>query len=112
MTGFTSCANKGFHINFPNGVSVSVQFGSVNYCDNRNTPKPPLEQYNYSCPNAEVLISYNDNHITQHSPIKDPYDVVTGFCTPTDVLTALNWAASRTPKQLESYINPKTPKEQ
>ena len=27
------CDNKGFHLDLPNGVTVSVQFGPGNYCD-------------------------------------------------------------------------------
>jgi hypothetical protein len=27
------CGNKGFHLDLPNGVTVSVQFGPGNYCD-------------------------------------------------------------------------------
>jgi len=32
--GFRTCENKGFHIKFPNGWTVSVQFGQGNYCEN------------------------------------------------------------------------------
>jgi hypothetical protein len=32
--GFRSCSRKGFHITFPNGWTVSVQFGAGNYCEN------------------------------------------------------------------------------
>lgn len=34
--GFRSCSNKGFHMKFPNGWTVSVQFGKGNYCENYN----------------------------------------------------------------------------
>ena len=27
------CDNKGFHLDLPNGVTVSVQLGPGNYCD-------------------------------------------------------------------------------
>jgi hypothetical protein len=32
--GFRGCFRKGFHITFPNGWTVSVQFGGGNYCEN------------------------------------------------------------------------------
>ena len=31
---FRITGGKGFHLTFPNGVTVSVQFGPGNYCDN------------------------------------------------------------------------------
>jgi|TARA_R100001530_G_scaffold84834_1_gene59099 hypothetical protein len=33
---FTSTMNKGFHMELPNGVTVSVQWGPGNYCTRRN----------------------------------------------------------------------------
>ncbi len=35
-TSFKTCGNKGFHITFPNGVTVSTQFGGGNYSSNYN----------------------------------------------------------------------------
>ena len=34
MAGFKSTRRKGFHMSFENGLTVSVQFGAGNYCDN------------------------------------------------------------------------------
>ena len=31
---FNSTSNKGFQITFENGITISVQFGYGNYCDN------------------------------------------------------------------------------
>lgn len=36
MAAFRITDNKGFHITFPNGYTISVAFGSDNYCDNYN----------------------------------------------------------------------------
>ena len=42
------CDNKGFHLDLPNGVTVSVQLGPGNYCDSDcsnaafDAPKPAL----------------------------------------------------------------------
>lgn len=36
MSGFSTCDNKGFHINFPNGLTLSTQFGGGNYGSNYN----------------------------------------------------------------------------
>lgn len=32
--GFVSTMRKGFHMTFPNSLTVSVQWGAGNYCDN------------------------------------------------------------------------------
>lgn len=32
--GFVSTMRKGFHMTFENGLTVSVQWGTGNYCDN------------------------------------------------------------------------------
>lgn len=34
--GFSITCGKGFHMTFSNGVTISVQWGPGNYCDNRN----------------------------------------------------------------------------
>lgn len=34
--GFCITNQTGFHITFPNGYTISVQFGPANYCDNYN----------------------------------------------------------------------------
>ena len=33
---FNITENKGFHLTFANGWTVSVQWGTANYCDNRS----------------------------------------------------------------------------
>ena len=34
--GFVSTRRKGFHMTFPNSLTVSVQWGAGNYCDNHD----------------------------------------------------------------------------
>ena len=36
MSQFISTHNKGFNMTFENGISISVQWGSMNYCERRN----------------------------------------------------------------------------
>ena len=36
--GFLSMQRKGFHMTFENGLTVSVQWGAGNYCDNHCPP--------------------------------------------------------------------------
>lgn len=40
---FRTCDNKGFHITFPNGVTLSTQFGWANYCENYDGPMPDFK---------------------------------------------------------------------
>ena len=54
-----STENKGFHLTFTNGYTISVQFGSGNYCNNRNRKDTPA--YIYSCKNAEVAYWKNED---------------------------------------------------
>ena len=35
---FRIMSNKGFHITFPNGITLSTQIGGGNYCDNYDFP--------------------------------------------------------------------------
>lgn len=42
MTGFQITSGKGFHLTFPNGVTLSTQIGGGNYCSNRDYPITPM----------------------------------------------------------------------
>ena len=92
---FTITGSKGFHIKFENGVTVSVQFGGGNYCDNydavRIGEEPKMRVLESS--DAEVAIWKNGG-----AWITEEYfnggDSVAGRKSAADVLGALNWAAS------------------
>ena len=51
----SSYVNAGFSLTFANGLTISVQFGRGNYCDNQKTYQPNPDE----CSNAEVAI-WND----------------------------------------------------
>lgn len=70
---FNITANKGFHITFANGNTVSVQFGRGNYCDNRFNSQDVKDQ---SCENAEVWAWDKDGN---------PLCEVQGWQTPEEV---------------------------
>lgn len=82
--------NKGFHITFENGYTVSVQFGAGNYSDNYSLgimdyygkPVPPSSTAETALigPNGG-FVDYND-------------DLVQGRQSPEDVLKLLNYASS------------------
>jgi len=50
--------DKGFHITFANGVTLSTQFGAGNYCDNRNYDPDSYKRSieDTFCGNAEIAI--------------------------------------------------------
>lgn len=67
--GFSTCQNKGFHITFPNGVTLSTQFGGGNYCDNYGEPIGTLNlaealKQRWSS-NAEIAIFNGDDWLTK-----------------------------------------------
>jgi hypothetical protein len=70
---FKITANKGFHIQFANGNTVSVQFGGGNYCENRHKFEEGQAQ---SCENAEVWAWDKD---------KNPLCEVQGWQSPDEV---------------------------
>lgn len=55
MISLTNNGNgiSGFHMTFLNGITISVQIGSMNYCNNRQFGK--AEPVN-NCDNAEIEI--------------------------------------------------------
>lgn len=107
MTGFKIINSKGFHITFKNKITVSVQFGSLNYCENYPHNEVPEISLNESwsrenkifaergTKDAEVAImDKSGNFITQKylKSIGEKSDDVIGFQTPAQVLEIMNWA--------------------
>lgn len=50
ISEYSCSGHKGFQMTFKNGYTVSVQWGDVNYCSNRNKGDSDV------CSNAEVAI--------------------------------------------------------
>ena len=86
---FKICDQKGFHITFDNGYTVSVQFGPGNYSDNYDLsimdyigkPVPP------SFTAETALIDPSGNFVEYDG------DQVQGRQTAEDVLKLMNYAA-------------------
>ena len=61
---FLSTMRKGFHMTFENGLTVSVQWGAGNYCDNHF---PADNDFSFSkdakSSNAEIAILYKDEFL-------------------------------------------------
>lgn len=62
-SGFTACYNRGFHLTFENGYTLSVQFGPMNYCEHHHNPDYHAPNYSggiWESENAEIAIIQPD----------------------------------------------------
>jgi hypothetical protein len=86
---FEITMNKGFHMKFANGFSVSVQWGLGNYCANKwgegrfGEPVP-------ACPDAEVAAFDPEGNIINLAT----GDQVVGWLTADEVLTFMTAVAA------------------
>lgn len=94
MKKFVSTMRKGFHMTFENGLTVSVQWGAGNYCDNHFP-----DDMDFSCrkdaqsDTAEVAVMHgrkflNANHFLPEEET-DWCDDVVGWLTPEQVVNLL-----------------------
>jgi hypothetical protein len=96
---FILTKNKGFHITFKNGCTISVQFGSHNYCG--NYPDSIFfkfgqkdQQPEKGVEDCEIAIwDKNDKWITREICNND--DDVMGFVKPDELLKIMNKVAKR-----------------
>ena len=86
---FRITAGRGFQMTFPNGYMVSVQWGPMNYCDNRcieNCLFPSETDQNSNT--AEVAVIKNGALI--HFEECPSEDTVAGWLTPEQVVKILH----------------------
>ncbi|MEC2463388.1 hypothetical protein P9X10_00555 [Bacillus cereus] len=65
---FTSTYNRGFVLDFENGVTISVQYGHGNYCAVQDLEKninEPMQTVKHSSETAEVIIMLGDDSLTE-----------------------------------------------
>ena len=103
MDNFRITQHKGFQITFPNGVTVSVQFGPGSYCTRGSLHAPrdylaPETAHFWEGPDAEVAVFYDGGKVrewlTSLWPGNPNGEYVIGYQDPTQVLELLNWAAN------------------
>jgi hypothetical protein len=78
-----STENKGFSITFENGLTISVQFGTMNYCERRKSyPLYKSEMFNdiIESKNAEIAIWDKNNNWFDFG-----LDTVKGWCSADEV---------------------------
>ena len=99
--------NKGFHITYKNGYTVSVQFGGGNYCTNRDLP---IEDYGKSVPpsdTAETALMTKDGFVEYQG------EDVQGYMSPSEVLKLMVHAESLPPyDELAAFVAGEKPQEE
>lgn len=97
----TATLNRGFQMDFENGVSISVQWGHGNYCSNRDFKKGYLESMKeehalgFKAQTAEILIEKDGEPITPEfaDSIEARHDGrVVGWMNADQVGQAIEWA--------------------
>ena len=90
---FTSTYNRGFHLTFENGITISVQFGTGNYCERRDfhsTMDVDLKNTTTKSKDAEIAIW------DAASQFKFESDTVKGWCSTDEVAEWIHKAANAT----------------
>ena len=88
---FVATQNKGFGITFQNGFTISVQWGTENYCEHRNLDidfedlPNPKEENRWESRNAEIAVFDKDGEIVS---VGESDDVI-GWLTPNEVAKAI-----------------------
>ena len=86
---FVATQNKGFGITFDNGFTISVQWGTENYCEKKHTtihPTNPMERKLWDSLSAEIAVFDYEEMINISS---DGIDAVIGWLIPNEVAKAI-----------------------
>ena len=92
---FRITQGKGFAITFENGLTISVQCGAGNYCENKN--KNMIEEFKRSCGesiiesnDAEIAIFDKDNNFITEQFTDEGDGQVVGWLTVSDVFEIID----------------------
>ena len=99
--GFRITDRKGFHMTFPNGYTVSVQFGPYNYCEHyvgwgKGMPNETKLRQDWESSDAECAVWGPEGDMLK---LKGWSDTVKPSMRPEEVLKLLKWAAARPEKE-------------
>ena len=81
---FIATENKGFRMKFENGFEISVQWGTMNYCEKKNLMaeyKNEMKERTWESRNAEIAVFDTNGELL---PIGEN-DAVIGWLTPNEV---------------------------
>ena len=100
MNQFKSFKHGGFHITI-NGITLSVQFGAGNYCDNYNNGDFGGEANSWESSDAEIAIWGEDGIWITEKVIKKVLkentggNTVMGWVTPLQIGKIISWMTRR-----------------
>lgn len=98
MKGFTTNKNRGFQMKFNNGFVISVQWGTVNYCevqDNLAEWKIEMKTNHWESETAEIAV-FNEK---QQMIRLTERDAVIGWLTPNEVAEYIEIVSSATSEE-------------
>ena len=102
---FVATQNKGFGMTFDNGFTISVQWGTENYCEHRNLDidfddlPNPKENNRWESRSAEIAV-FNDTGIV---PVGNSDDVI-GWCSADEVAKIIATVQSAHPDNQEEMV--------
>lgn len=106
---FKITGNRGFHITFPNGITLSTQFGWGNYCNNYDKnelmgPNYLIGKLDLMCEDAEVAIFCKETWLTEdmHREVFE-FELgnnVMGHVNINQWLKILDWCKSNSPLEV------------
>lgn len=101
MSKLAITLNKGFHLTFDNGLKLSVQIGTGNYCDNYSPfGRSPTKEEVLPCGNAEIALwnkagawfSFGDDEVLGYVSIERILDLIAYLRTlPTDDFSTIQF---------------------
>lgn len=93
--GFGISDNKGFHMTFENGWTVSIQFGYGNYGDNYNTSREEIAESRGAKSNTAEIAAWDENGVWHEFQCDGYTNTVAGHKSPDEVLAFINEIAAR-----------------
>lgn len=95
---FTPTSNYGFHVKLANGVTVSVQWGYGNYCDDRYSPAKERSMYDIKPDGTRDTSKFTGEYVTAEVASWDDLD---NWFTLGDYDTVIGW---QSPAEVEKII--------
>lgn len=94
MKHFANVRAGGFHITFPNGVTLSTQFRWGNYCENYNSNE--FDKTSWESNNAEIAI-WGPGKVWITEEFEDKGDDVIGYVSFEKWLKIFDWCRQHEP---------------
>ena len=99
---FTATQNKGFRMKFDNGYSISVQWGTINYCEKKNLMaeyKDEMKEPTWKSRTAEIAV-FNGTRMV----LVGKHDDIIGWCSADEVAKIIAIVQSAHPDNEEEMV--------